>query len=546
MKILIFLISLLTVGLTTTMTSCSSDDDDSVDVLPSENSLAGQQWTLVEGNETSVYTFLTQTTMSVLVTPNVKAVTSPTAYEGTYIYNKSGKSAIFNYNGRTRQLTEIHFGANQMTCNIDGVPVTIIVAASPNQVYKDKEFLENTAKEFVGLFNKDRFKSYTSIYKALEKSNANEVSDDLEDAIDDMKKNVEETSILKHYRYLFKLAGVKGEYVLNNQTKKWHRNSNVGDNVHKIIFNDADGRTCIVNVTTSGQTKEVYFYDREKHVEDGYYDYNTWTYIVTDRYTKKTEYRAILPENIQATVTRNGVTLMNASINVDLDKINEGEKIDPSSDSFSMSYTLNFKDLVDISAYTSYVAQGESKAGFTVKKDGRTILTASALANTALTPTSIEDVDEDVKNELKAGSIDIDILGKIQLKGRSSNMSTVVNALDAKTDRYNYDSVKGQADKANGAMNVTMFYNGTSVTRGWLNFAVDSKEVRNWGYNYNPSTQQWEEYSEIKTKYELTSAINFADGSSYFVEKYFTEDAFKSLVDQFNKLYDEVEDQTKN
>lgn len=25
-------------------------------------------------------------------------------------------------------------------------------------------------------------------------------------------------------------------------------------------------------------------------------------------------------------------------------------------------------------------------------------------------------------------------------------------------------------------------------------------------------------------------------------EKYFTEDAFKSLVDQFNKLYDEVED----
>lgn len=84
--------------------------------------------------------------------------------------------------------------------------------------------------------------------------------------------------------------------------------------------------------------------------------------------------------------------------------------------------------------------------------------------------------------------------------------------------------------------------NGTSVTRGWLNFAVDSKEMRNWGYNYNPSTQQWEEYSEIKTKYELTSAINFADGSSYFVEKYFTEDAFKSLVDQFNKLYDEVED----
>lgn len=531
MKKTFCLIALLAIGLTATMTSCSNNDDGfDIPHEALENSLAGQQWTLVEGDETSVFTFLTESVMSVLVSPNVKAVSSPTTYEGTYTYSKLDASAVFNYNGRTRYVTDIQYGENQLTCNVDGVPVTVTVSAAPNQVYKDKEFLENTAKEFVGLFNKDQFKSYTSMYRALKKSNANAVSDELGDVIDElMKTTVEETLYLRHYRYLFYAAGVKGEYELKSDGK-WYRNSNVGDNVHRIIFNDADRRRCVVNVTTSGKTKEVYFFDDESSF---YYDYPY-------RGTKITEYHAMLPENIQATVTRGGTQLVTASINTDLSKIKAGEKINPSSDSFSMSYTLNIKDLVDISAYTNYVAQGESKAGFTVKKDGRTILTASALANTALKSTSLENFKESDKNNLKAGSIVIDILGKIQLKGVSSNMSTVVNALDAKTDRYSYASVKSQADKANGAMSVMMFYNGSSDTRGWLNFAVDSKEVKEWnGWDYERSMPIY----VTRTKYELTSAINFADGSSYFVEKYFTEDAFKSLVNQFNKLYDEVEEQ---
>lgn len=541
MKRTFFLIALLAIGLTTTMTSCSSSDDDTENVDPSGNSLAGQQWTLVEAEETSVYTFLTETAMSVLVTPNVKAVSSPTTYEGTYSYNKAGASATFNYNGRTRQLTNITFGNNQLTCIIDGVPVTVILAAAPDQVYKDKDFLENTAKEFVGLFNQDQFRSYTSIYRALKKSNANDVSDELGDVIDElMKTTVEETPVMRHYRYLFYAAGVKGEYELRSD-KKWYW-TNRDKNVHRIIFNDADGRRCVVDVKTSGKTKEVYFFDEEKKNR---YDYSTGNY-----YTKIVEYRATLPEMIQATVTRGGVQLMSATVNVDLNKIKAGKKINPSSDSFSMSYTLNIKDLVDISAYTSYAAQGESKAGFTVKKDGRTILTANALANTALKSTNLENFQESDKNNLKAGSIEIDILGKIQLKGKSSNMSTVVNAIDSKSDRYDYASVKNKADMVNGAASVMMYYDGTSVIRGWLNMAVDSKEVQVFDH-YNIIEREdtwgtWRDYVPVyvtKTKYELTSAINFSDGSSYFVEKYFTEDAFKSLVDQFNKLYDEVEDQ---
>lgn len=460
-----FLIVLLAIGLTATVTSCSSSDDTPSPFVPSGNSLAGQQWTLVEGDETSVYTFLTETAMSVLVSPNLKAVAAPTTYVGTYSYDKAAVSATFRYNGRTRQLTGIAYAEKSLSSNIDGVPVTMTVAAAPHQVIVDKEFLESTAKEFVGLFNQDQFRSYTSIYNALEKSNANAVSDELEDVIDKlMKTTVEETSALKHYRYILTLVGLEGEYKLG-QDKKWYW-TNKDKNVHRIIFNDDNGRQCVVNVTTLGQPKEVYFYKSSKKK----YNYDT-----QESYTKIEEYRVMLPEKIQATVTRDNEQLMLAAINIDLGSIEEGQKIDPSSDSFGMDYTLNIKDLVDISAYTNYVAQGESKAGFTVVKNGRVILSGSAIANTKLQSTSFEDFQESDKNNLYNASFNIDVLGKIQLRGTSNNMSTIVNALDAKTERYSYESVKSQADRANSAMNITMFYNGTPETRGYLNFGVDSK-----------------------------------------------------------------------
>ena len=186
-----------------------------------------------------------------------------------------------------------------------------------------------------------------------------------------------------------------------------------------------------------------------------------------------------------------------------------------------------------------------------MKKDNRTILTASASVKSNLTSTSLENFDEDDKNNLGKATFSIDILGKIQLKGESSKASTLINALEEKSNKYELSSVQNKVNKANNAVSVKMYYNKTSDVRGWLNLAIDSKEVNVYdGYNVVQRTDNWGDtynYYEpiyvVKTRYDIVSAINFSDGSSYFVEKYFTEDAFKSLVDQFNNLYDEVEEQ---
>lgn len=553
----LFASSIVLMGLTMMLTSCGDDDEGVVpgntpDVL-TKSSLAGQQWTLVEGDETSVFTFLTETAMSVLVSPNVKAVTEPTTYEGTYVYNKQNKTATFNYNGNIRNLTDINISGGTVSCVIDGVEASMTTSVTPNSVQNDKVFLENTGKEFVGLFNKDQFKRYTSIYKALEKTNARAVSDELGDAIDGLVETVSETSALKHYRYVLRMATVKGEYTLGNDGK-WSRNPNVGDNVHKIIFKDADERVCEVTATTSGNTKEVYLYSEKRKYDDsyGYYDYSTgmWQVIEGEKYTKKKEYLAVLPENMQVVVKQGATQLAVISVNIDLSNIREGQKIDPTRDSFGTTFTMNFKDIADVTGNISYAAQGESKAGFTVKKNNRTILTASASVKSNLTSTSLENFDEDDKNNLGKATFSIDILGKIQLKGESSKASTLINALEERSDKYELSSVQNKVNKANNAVSVKMYYNKTSDVRGWLNLAIDSKEVNEIvDWRTVQRTDYWGTYETIepiygvRTRYDIVSAINFSDGSSYFVEKYFTEDAFKSLVDQFNSLYDEVEEQ---
>lgn len=547
MKKKFLLLAMLFVGLSVSFMSCGSDDDENVipvNPIINVNSLAGQSWTLVEDEETSTFTFLTDALMSVLVSPTTRTVTSPTTYTGSYVYNKASRSAVLNYNGRSRSVANISITGNKVECMIDGTPVEMTVSYT-SDVTDDKEFLEATGKEFVGLFNKNQFKSYSSIYHALKDSKMGDVDDELGDIIDNLKELVYNTPTYKMYKITYYAAAFKGKYKLNSSNNTWYKTSYDG---HRIEFKDKDGRDCVLEAKTSGEEKNVYLFDDETTRWE--YDYSNYPNISSTSYKKKESYYAKLPEHIECTLTQGGTQLIKAIVDVDLSGVVENQKFNPSRNSVSMKYTLNLRDLVNISAYTNYVAQGTSKAGYTVTKNGRTIMTAAASANTALTSTSIEDFDEDDKDNLNAASINIDILGKIQLKGDSRSASNVIKAFDQKSDSYNYESMKKKADKINGAMSVKMYYNGTSDARAFLNFAVDSKEVevveRYNVIEHNYDDWSWNEYVPVyttKTKYDLTSAINFSDGTSYFVEKYFTEDAFKSLVDMFNGIYDDVEAQ---
>ena len=495
------------------------------------NTLAGNVWTLQEGAVTSIFTFLTETAMTVVETSGsatligTRAVTTAT-YQGTYSYDNNAKTAIFTYKGRTRQLTDIQIREGSISCNIDNVAVTMITN-SGSDVNNDKEFLEETGKEFVGLFTAEQVAPYTSIINAVKDSNTDEVGDEIDDIIDGLAQHTGTTPDV--YKYAIRAAVFKGRYVLQGSVwKKFDGNSLVAE------FLDDRGRQCVLTVTTSGDTKKVIVYEEENYRWG--YNNNTGTY---EKYLDEQNiYEAELPSKIECVLTQDGSQLVSIIVNLDLSNLTAGQKVNLSRNSLSFDCMADFAGVAKITTNASYVAQGTSSVNFVVEKDGRQILKGEATSQSNLSGAPEEIDDEQLKN-ITNTNLYLDILGKVQIKGTCSNISSLIDALDNANEydnRYNEQDVRQYVSQANELLQANVYYNrNLNTVRANLLFDVDPKESYRWDYNTGTSYQTY--------KYIPTTSIKFADSSTYFITNYFTEDAFRSLVDMFNDLTDKVKKQ---
>ena len=528
--------SLLAVFVLGMIAFCSCSDDETTPQPPApvnSNSLAGKVWTLQEGTVTSVFTFLTEAAMTVVETSisgpaslKVTRAVATATYQGTYSYDSNAKSATFNYNNRSRQLTDIQIGENSVSCKIDNVAVTMTTNSGPiNDINNDKEFLEETGKEFVGLFTAEQATPYTSIINAIKDSDTEDVEEDIEDIIDGFTSKTTSPN-LEVYKYAIKAAAFNGRYVLENGVwKKYDGNS------LKAEFQDDKGRQCVLTVTTSGDTKKVIIYEEnEAHYR---YDSN-WNPIET--YEEQNIYEAEIPSHIECVLTQGGSQLVNIVVNIDLSKLTAGQKVNLSRNSLSFDCTANFTGVAKITTNASYVAQGTSSVNFVVEKNGKQILKAEATSQSNLSGAP-EEIDDDQLKKVTNTKLYLDILGKVQIEGTCSNIGSLIDALDeANHDDENEQRVRQYVNQANQLLQANVYYNGNfNIVRANLLFDVDYEENIYWDY-YNNKENRW-------TEYFPTTSIRFADGSSYFMTNYFTEDAFKSLVDMFNDLTDRVEKQ---
>ena len=510
--------------------SCSNDKNETE---TNPNSLAGKVWLLQEGTVTSVFTFLTETAMKVEETStsgpaSLRETRSETTvtYQGTYSYDSKAKTATFNYNSRIRQLADIQISDGSVSCKIDNVAVTMTTTSSPiNDITTDKEFLENTGKEFVGLFTANQAAPYTSIINAIKDTNTKEVDDDIEEIIDGLASHTGTNPDV--YKYAIKAATFNGRYVLEDGVWKKY----VGNSL-RAEFQDDKGRQCVLTVTTSGDTKKVIVYEEEDY--DWEYNYNTDNY---EKYLdKRNIYEAELPSHIECILTQGGSQLVNIVVNLDLSKLTAGQKVNLSRNSLSFDCTANFVGVAKITTKANYVAQGTSSVNFVVEKNGSQILKAEASSESNLSGAP-EEIDDDQLKNVSNTNLYLDILGKVQIKGTCSNISSLIDALDEANDydnRYNKQVVEQYVRQINNLLRADVYYNGNlNIVRANLLFNVDYEE-----------SYRWDNNTYIQTyKYFPATSIKFADGSSYFMTNYFTEDAFKSLVDMFNDLTDKVEKQ---
>ena len=82
-------------------------------------------------------------------------------------------------------------------------------------VTDDKKFLEDTGKEFVGMFTAEQAAPYTSIINAIKDSETNDVGEEIDDIIDGLTAKTESPN-LTVYKYAIKASAFRGRYVMRN------------------------------------------------------------------------------------------------------------------------------------------------------------------------------------------------------------------------------------------------------------------------------------------------------------------------------------------
>ena len=522
--------------------SCSEDDPVPQPEPPVNlNTLAGREWTLHEDGVVSVFNFIDDKNMTVTETSTSASLRMTRAgvqtYTGTYTYNSEAKTAEFKYNNRTRALTDIQFGEGTVSFKIDGKAVTASEEKEepqPSEVANDKEFLEKTGQEFVGLFTAEQAAPYTSIINVIKESRTKEIDEEIDDIIDGLTSQIGYNPNV--YKYAIKAAKFQGRYVLRNGT--WYKESASG---HTAEFTDDMGRQCKLTVTTSGATKNVIIYEDEDY-RFTYDQYGNFTGAEEELYY----YEAELPSHINCVLTQGGNTLINVVLDINLGNLSDGQKINLDRNSFSFTCTADFAGVARVNvSKASYQAGGTSEANFNIEKNGRKILTASATAQGSLPGVAPYELDEDDFDNVTSAFLNLNILDKVQIKGFCSNVGSLIEALDKAGDYDNYTNeqvVRQYVNQANTLLDAKVYYNNTSQVRATLKFDVDQEEDYEYSYNYN--TGQWFPVRSYNT-YNPTTSIVFSDDSSYFIESYFTKDAFRDLVNMFNDLTDKVENQVK-
>ncbi len=430
---------------------------------------------------------------------------------------------MLNYNNRSRQLTDIQFGEGVVSCKIDGTPVTVIETVSPTPtpnpvIDDDKEFLDKTAREFVGMFNSSQTANYASIYNAVRDSKGGEAGEKIDDIIEGLTEKSGTTN-LTIYKYAIKAAAFKGRYILRNGS--WDMESSTG---HSAVFFDDAGRLCELTVTMSGATKKVIVYEKRK----SYWDYNYQSYRERDYI-----YEAEIPSHIECVLTQGGSQLVKLVCDFDLNGLVEGQKVNISRNSLTFTCVADLKDVAKITTTACYLAQSTSTVSIVVEKNGRRILTAEAASQSNLLTQAPEDWDDDDVERISNTVLSLNILDKVQIKGFCININELVNTLDRADNysiRYNYEAVKQYVDYANALLQANAYYNNDATVRASLKFDVDPREEYYYGYG-------------VQTRYYPVASICFSDDSSYFISNYFTEDAFRVLVDMVTDLKDDVEHQ---
>lgn len=396
---------------------------------------------------------------------------------------------------------------------------------------EQKIHLEETGVEVLNLIKTADFRSYVDLFDYVEDTyydyETDEVEDWYEGCLEDITKTLGNDSGETYWGDKYYYTDYSRLYAASNFTghftaKDGYWDYSKADDL-QFIFNDQNGKKCVVKLTTSGSSKEVYVGDEEDYDYD--YDYSTGNYI---EYIDNYENYIKIPEKITISMTQNGSSIISLTLTTDLSSV-AGEEFNLEKDKYAVTANVKIKDYEWNLTKASYKAQENAQISMNFKKGSTTIVSMSAYIDAKVDFEEDEDYeDSEVEvTSAKNAKLNFSIMDdKVAVKGNCLDVIKFNNKMEDAEDYCDEETAyKSYINEANEMLDLYVYYNGTDTKQAYVNLEPFYDD----GYYYGG---EW----------DCEPVIRFADGTSYSTfEAFFDEDDFKDLINTFEKLIEDFE-----
>lgn len=389
---------------------------------------------------------------------------------------------------------------------------------------EQKMHLEETGVEVVNLIKAADFKSYVNLLEYVEDTyydyETDEVEEWYEGCLEDITKTLGNYSEEKYYGDKYYYTNYSRIYAASNFTGHFTAKNGYWDYTKaddlQFIFNDQNGKKCVIKLTTSGSSKKVYVGEEEDWV-DYEYDYSTGNYI---NYIDNYENYIKIPEKITISMTQGGSSIITMTLTTDLNMV-DGENFNLEKDKYAITANVKIKDYEWNLTKASYKAQSNAEISMNIKKGSTTIVSMSAYIDGKV------DMDEEEVTSAKNAKLNFSVMDdKVKIAGSCLDIIKFNNKMEEAEDHCNQETAyKSYINEANEMLDLYVYYNGTSTKQAYVNLEPFYDEYY---YDYG----EW----------DCEPVIRFADGTSYSTfEAFFDEDDFTDLINTFEKLIEDFE-----
>lgn len=407
---------------------------------------------------------------------------------------------------------------------------------------QQKERLDVIAKEFMNLTPASDFQNIANLYNYISDTYTDNydwdtVGDWASDIFELLKESLGTTNkeqdkgswgeynyIYTNYKAVLMASNFTGHFTANNN--KWTLSK--ADDL-QFIFKDQNGKECVLKLETSGNVKKVYVGNVDDWVRyESSYDND---YYIGNDYYDRTQLTIGVPENVVVTLTQGGSQVVKTTVKVNLGSISN-ERFDISKNELTATTLVELNNGYKFNvSQVAYSGNSKASANFEMSKNGTSLAVVAFSSDLsgipscnvdAFTSSEIDDINFDNAN-MKNAYVKLDILGKLQIQGKLSDVRKYVDYLESANDNEdNEKNFKSYITQANSLLDLNLFYDGKAVKQASVKFEPFAGE--SWG-----GYQYW----------DAEPVLYFYDGSSYSTfEAFFNDKDFKSVIDTFKGLAD--------